>query len=214
MTTTPGAMRRCRQCAIRRSTVEFVAPTVEEASKEFNIKSWPTGTGQVDLGGRVLAHRADPGARQGCDCALRPQNRRIAHRRQPVSGAAVCSRFCCFQSQHGAADRFLEGKPVAHVLGNHIEETRTAFKDFPIGSIYHPNEHALELSFGDLLQLEDGLKSLEGAAPLGLCRFHHLAAGSEWAWAGSEDGRDLQEDAGPTAEEQMGSAKLAASSPL
>ena len=52
---------------------------------------------------------------------------------------------------------------MAHVLGNHIEEARTPFKDYPIGSIYHPSEHVLELSFGDLLELEDGLNSMQGA---------------------------------------------------
>ena len=59
--------------------------------------------------------------------------------------------------------RFLHDQPVAYVLGNHIEETSTPFKDFPIGSIYHPSEHCLELSFGSLLELEDGLKSMESA---------------------------------------------------
>jgi hydroxyacylglutathione hydrolase len=56
----------------------------------------------------------------------------------------------------------MKGKPVAHVLGNHIEEMRMPFLDFPIGSIYHPDEHVLDLTFGTLLELEDGLKSMHG----------------------------------------------------
>ena len=52
---------------------------------------------------------------------------------------------------------------MAHILGNHIEQTRTPFQDFPIGSIYHPDEHPLELTFGTLLELENGLESMKDA---------------------------------------------------
>ncbi len=34
--------------------IEFVAPTVDAASKFFGIDPWPTGMGQVDLGSRVM----------------------------------------------------------------------------------------------------------------------------------------------------------------
>jgi hypothetical protein len=58
--------------------------------------------------------------------------------------------------------RFTQGKPVAHILGNHIEETRTPFIDYPVGTMYQPQEHQLDLSRGALLELEDGLLSLHG----------------------------------------------------
>lgn len=67
-----------------------------------------------------------------------------------------------FQKSTERLIQFTEGKPVAHILGCHIEETSTPFLDYAIGTIYQPNEHALELSRGDLLELEDGLKALNG----------------------------------------------------
>src|SRR5260370_41535754 len=57
---------------------------------------------------------------------------------------------------------FTEGKVVAHILGNHIEETRTPYLDYPVGTMYQPNEHELSLSRGALLELEDALLSLHG----------------------------------------------------
>jgi hypothetical protein len=58
--------------------------------------------------------------------------------------------------------KFTAGKPVAQVLGNHIEETRTPYLDYPVGSLYQPDEHQLQLSRGSLLELRDALVSLHG----------------------------------------------------
>ena len=77
-------------------------------------------------------------------------------------GRLYVKDFVTYKTSTERLISFLEGKPVAHVLGNHIEQTRTPFKDFPIGSIYHPDEHCLELTFGTLLELENGLQSMHG----------------------------------------------------
>lgn len=67
-----------------------------------------------------------------------------------------------FQKSTERLIAFTEGKPVAHILGCHIEETRTPFLDYAIGTIYQPDEHELSLSRGALLELEDALTSLHG----------------------------------------------------
>jgi hypothetical protein len=58
--------------------------------------------------------------------------------------------------------RFTEGKPVAHILGNHIEQTRTPFLDYPVGTIYQPDEHELALSRGVLFEVQAGLAAMKG----------------------------------------------------
>jgi hypothetical protein len=58
--------------------------------------------------------------------------------------------------------RFTEGKPVAQILGNHIEQTRTPYLDYAEGTLYQPEEHELQLSRGSLLELRDALASLNG----------------------------------------------------
>jgi len=49
---------------------------------------------------------------------------------------------------------------VSHILGAHIEQARTPFVDYPRGTAYQPDEHVLELSRGDLLELNDALSRL------------------------------------------------------
>jgi hydroxyacylglutathione hydrolase len=70
--------------------------------------------------------------------------------------------FEAFQKSAEPLIRFLEGKSVAYILGCHIEQTRTPFLDSPIGAIYPPDEHRLEMSRGSQLELEYALELLHG----------------------------------------------------
>jgi hypothetical protein len=49
------------------------------------------------------------------------------------------------------------------VLGNHIEQTATPFRDYPIGTIFQPDEHELALSRGSLLELQSALTAVHRA---------------------------------------------------
>jgi hydroxyacylglutathione hydrolase len=180
--------------------IQFVAPTIEAATKPFAISSWPTGLGQIDLGGRVLNIIPIPG-HDGYAVALYDRATGIVLTGDNLyPGRLYISDFPAYQASTERLIAFLQGKPVAHVLGNHIEETSTPFKDFPIGTIYHPGEHRLELSYGDLLALEDGLKSMQ-AAP------HRMAMAdfTIWPHEPGKHGADnqLREILRKTQEEQL-----------
>ena len=41
---------------------------------------------------------------------------------------------------------FTSTRPVAHVLGAHIEQRRTPYLDYPVGTTQQPDEHVLELA--------------------------------------------------------------------
>ena len=56
---------------------------------------------------------------------------------------------------------FTATRPVAHILGCHVEQTSTPFVDYPVGTVYQPHEHALDLSRGNLLELMAGLESMK-----------------------------------------------------
>jgi hydroxyacylglutathione hydrolase len=57
---------------------------------------------------------------------------------------------------------FTRHHPVTHILGTHIEQTRTPYVDYPRGTRYQPDEHVLELSPSDLLALNQALQRLHG----------------------------------------------------
>jgi hypothetical protein len=51
---------------------------------------------------------------------------------------------------------------VTHILGCHIEQSSTPYVDYPIGTIYQPSEHSLELGRAHLLELISALEALRG----------------------------------------------------
>lgn len=144
-------------------TVQFVAPTVEAASSFFGITQWPTTAGQLDLGNRVLNILPIPGHDNYAIALYDRRTGVLLTGDNLYPGRLYVRDFAIYKASTERLIAFLHDKPVAHVLGNHIEQTRTPFKDFPIGSIYHPDEHCLELTFGTLLELENGLQSMESA---------------------------------------------------
>jgi hypothetical protein len=142
--------------------IQFVAPAVDAASSFFAINTWPTDLGKVDLGGRMLDIVPIPGHDKYAIALYDRKTGIVLTGDNLYPGRLYIPDFPTYQASTERLIAFLEGKPVAHVLGNHIEQSSTPFLDFPIGSIYHPHEHCLELTFGTLLELEDGLKSMHG----------------------------------------------------
>jgi hydroxyacylglutathione hydrolase len=70
------------------------------------------------------------------------------------------SDFKAFQVSIQRLVDFTRDKPVAHILGCHIEESRTPFLDYPVGTKYQPDEHVSELSRAHLIELNDALKMM------------------------------------------------------
>ncbi len=144
--------------------VTFVPPTVEASRKFFHIEHWPEDYGQVDLGGRVIDAIAIPGHSPVSIAFYDRQTAILFPGDSLYPGRLYVADFAAFQASTERMIKFTEGKLVAHVIGNHIEQTRTPYLDYPVGTMYQPNEHALEMTRGDLLELEVGLLSLHGTA--------------------------------------------------
>lgn len=144
--------------------ITFVAAKVLDTQAFYHIASWPESLGQVDLGDRAIDAIPIPG-HDTVSIALYDRRTGILLTGDSLyPGRLYIHDLDEFQKSTERLIQFTANKPIAHILGCHIEETSTPFLDYAIGTIYQPNEHALELSRGDLLELEDGLKSLNGTA--------------------------------------------------
>ena len=144
--------------------ITFVAAKVPDTQTFYHIALWPESLGQVDLGDRAIDAIPIPG-HDTVSIALYDRRTGILLTGDSLyPGRLYIHDLDEFQKSTERLIQFTADKPIAHILGCHIEETSTPFLDYAIGTIYQPNEHALELSRGDLLELEDGLKSLNGTA--------------------------------------------------
>jgi hypothetical protein len=57
---------------------------------------------------------------------------------------------------------FTAARPVSVILGTHIEQTRTPFTDYPVGTQDQPDEDRLELSRAELVTLDSAVRTMRG----------------------------------------------------
>ncbi len=152
-------MQAMRDPAIR---VTFVPATVEATQKLYGIARWPDDLGQIDLGGRVVDVVPIPGHDVVSVALYDRATGNLLTGDSVYPGRLYVRDFPAFVASNARLVRFTEGKPIANVLGCHIEQSSTPFKDYPVGTMYQPEEHGLALTRGAILELQDGLESLHG----------------------------------------------------
>jgi hydroxyacylglutathione hydrolase len=147
-----------------RPNVQLVGAKVEELQKAFGIKAWPTDIMPIDLGGRIVDLIPIPG-HDVAGIALYDRQTGILLTGDSFYPGRLYvgeAEFPTFVASHQRIVDFTADKPVAHILGTHIEQTSTPFVDYPRGTVYQPHEHVLELTRGTLLELNDALIQLNG----------------------------------------------------
>jgi hydroxyacylglutathione hydrolase len=130
----------------------------------FGITTWPTDLGRYDLGGRILDVVAVPGHDE---TSIAVYDRQIG---LLLTGDTMyAGRIYINMPDHAvftaSADRlvdFARSRVITHVLGTHIEQ-RGPYRDYPVGTTFAPEEQRLELSYGQLLELQRGAHDLDAA---------------------------------------------------
>jgi hydroxyacylglutathione hydrolase len=144
--------------------ITFVPAEVEATKRFYGIRNWPEETGSVDLGGRVIDAIPIPG-HDIVSVALYDRLTGVLLTGDSLyPGRLYVKDFDAFVKSTDRLVEFTKGKVVTHIMGCHIEQTTTAYLDYPIGTIYQPHEHVLELSRGHLLELQAALHVLNGVA--------------------------------------------------
>lgn len=145
-----------------RPRTTIVGRELASVQEFFAVRQWPDDIVQYDLGARVLDVIPIPG-HEPSSIAL--YDRRTAllltgdtvypgrlYVRDPVNFARSIRRLV----------DFTRDRPVAYILGTHIENTRTPFCDYPEGTVDQPNEHPLELTRSHLVELDTVLERMRG----------------------------------------------------
>lgn len=143
--------------------VTFVPAEVEATKHFYGITNWPDEIGHVDLGGRILDMIPTPGHSVVSISLYDRQTAILFSGDSLYPGRLYLLDFAAFQSSIERLIRFTADKPVAHIIGNHVEQTSTPFLAYPVGTIFQPDEHELALSRGSLLELEAALVSVHSA---------------------------------------------------
>ena len=142
--------------------VQFIAPTPEALRKAAGIAVWPEGLGQIDLGGRVLDIVPIPGHHVASIAIYDRRTGNLLTGDSLYPGRLYVADFPAFAASAARLEEFVRSRPVAHVLGTHIEQKKTPYTDYPTGTKYQPEEHDLELARAHVLELADAFRSLNG----------------------------------------------------
>ncbi len=144
-----------------RPDTTLVKSDVEVMKPFFGITNWPEEIVEYDLGGRILDVISIPGhdtnsmAYYDRRTGLLLTGDSVYPGRVYVNGDPAI-----FATSHQRLVDFAMAHSVTWVLGTHIEQTRTPYVDYVVGTVYQPDEHPLELGVGVLLEMNEALKAM------------------------------------------------------
>jgi glyoxylase-like metal-dependent hydrolase (beta-lactamase superfamily II) len=142
--------------------VRVIEARPDALAKFFTIKNWPNETAEYDLGGRIVDVVAIPG-HEPASIALYDRKTAILLTGDTLyPGRLYVAEAAAFTASIDRLVAFTAAREVAHVLGAHIENRRTPYLDYPQGTTFQPEEHALELGRAHLLELQDALRQMGG----------------------------------------------------
>ncbi|HEY6138233.1 MAG TPA: MBL fold metallo-hydrolase [Thermoanaerobaculia bacterium] len=139
-----------------------VEPTLVAVSNFFGFTDWPNQIVPFDLGARVLDIIPIPGHEATSIAVYDRQTGVLLTGDTLYPGRLYVHDGPAFIRSIRRLVTFTDKRPVAHILGCHIENTRTPFVDYPVGTVYQPDEHELALGRAHLLELDRALQAMGG----------------------------------------------------
>jgi glyoxylase-like metal-dependent hydrolase (beta-lactamase superfamily II) len=140
--------------------VTIVARNLAAIQAAFGITSWPTSTGSLDLGGRVLDVLAIPGHESQHIAIYDRQTGLLLTGDSLYPGFLFVSDWSTYRTSIARLADFATSRPIAHVLGAHVEMTSTPGQAYPYGTTYQPAEHVLPLTAAHVVELDAALDAL------------------------------------------------------
>jgi glyoxylase-like metal-dependent hydrolase (beta-lactamase superfamily II) len=145
--------------------ITVVANTVAGQQAAFGITAWPETLGHHELGGRALDVIAIPGHEATHIAIYDRQTGLLLTGDSLYPGLLFIPDWTTYRASIHRLAQFAQARPIAHVLGAHIEMTATPKVVYPYGTTYQPNEHALPLTAAHLIELDAALIQLGPTKP-------------------------------------------------
>jgi hydroxyacylglutathione hydrolase len=136
--------------------------TAPEVAAFFKIADWPRNVAKFDLGGRILDVIPTPGHHPSHIMIFDERARLLLSGDTLYPGRLYVpvDQFSAYRDSIDRVAAFTKGRRVSHILGAHVEMTATPGKDLIQAAPAHPGEHALELPYADLLELQAAVHAM------------------------------------------------------
>jgi hydroxyacylglutathione hydrolase len=142
-----------------------IAPNRAAVEAAFGIASWPTSPGLLELGDRAIEVLAIPG-HEATHIALYDRQTGLLFTGDSLyPGLLFISSWTEYCASIRRLADFVASRPIAHVLGAHIEMTATPGVSYPYRTTYQPDEHVLQLAAAHVAELDAALTALGPTPP-------------------------------------------------
>jgi hydroxyacylglutathione hydrolase len=141
--------------------VEIVPTDLVHVRQYFAFSDWPNGTAQIDLGNRIVDVIPTPGHYPSEISYYDRQTGLFFSGDFFLPGRLIIENAGDDLASANRAADFIRNRPIASVLGGHIELNSNG-ETFTPGAHYHPQEHVLQLTKQDLLALPAVLSRFNG----------------------------------------------------
>lgn len=145
-----------------RPDTTVVPADLAAATSFFGITGWPAQVTTLDLGGRVLDITGCPGHDEKSIAVYDPWTGFLITGDTVYPGRLYVRDYPAFAASLDRLVGFASARQVTHVLGGHIEMTRSAGRDYPLGATYQPDEAALPMTVHQLTAVRDAARSVAG----------------------------------------------------
>jgi hydroxyacylglutathione hydrolase len=123
----------------------LVRPDLDEVKSFFGFTNWPQGSAELNLGGRALTILPIPGHEQSHIAVYDAGASVLLTGDTLYPGLLTVQDWPSYRLSAARLARFASARPIAFVLGAHIEMKRTPRQMYPLTTTFQPDEHALPL---------------------------------------------------------------------
>jgi glyoxylase-like metal-dependent hydrolase (beta-lactamase superfamily II) len=145
----------------RRDTT-LVKADVESATTFFGFATWPAEVVTFDLGGRVLEVTGIPGHDERSIAVYDPWTGFLVTGDSVYPGRLYVRDMPAYIDSLNRLVAFADSHRITHVMGCHIEMTRTSRRDYHTGCLYQPHEADLPMTVAQLTAARDAATKAAG----------------------------------------------------
>jgi hydroxyacylglutathione hydrolase len=147
---------------VSRDDTLVVGTSVDDVRAFFGFRHWPDEVVSFDLGERRLELVGIPGHEEASIAVYDQRSGLLFSGDSVYPGRIYVRDVPAFIASLNRLVSFAESRAVTHVLGCHIEMTRTPRRDYPLGCRYQPDEPPLQMTLDDVRALQQSASSLAG----------------------------------------------------
>jgi glyoxylase-like metal-dependent hydrolase (beta-lactamase superfamily II) len=142
--------------------VTIVGHAPEQVAAFFKIAKWPEDIAPFDLGGREIDIIPSPGHEKAELTFYDHESHLLLTGDWLYPGRLyfTADNFDAFRKSVDRVVTYTKSLKISWILGNHIEMSQKPGRDFPMHAASHPSEHALELPYARLLELQTAVHKM------------------------------------------------------